>query len=196
MAKGYWITTYRQVRDPEALAAYAKLAVPALLAAGGRVLVRGMPAKVYESGVEQRVEVVGDVLRRSWLGARVAGAVTCPLAGACCLSNGTCSILFAAGCAGSGGIFGGEGSACAGFCGVASISENFDSSGNMPAGWFGAAAGPGSAWALASDFSHSGSNSVFTNGGTALVVHAGADDMKTDPAGAAGDRIACGVIKK
>jgi len=58
MAKGYWITTYRQVRDPEALAAYAKLAVPALLAAGGRVLVRGMPARVYESGVEQRVVVL------------------------------------------------------------------------------------------------------------------------------------------
>jgi Cu-Zn family superoxide dismutase len=41
-----------------------------------------------------------------------------------------------------------------------------------------------------------GPNSVFANGGTALVIHAGADDMKTDPAGAAGDRIACGVIKK
>lgn len=41
-----------------------------------------------------------------------------------------------------------------------------------------------------------GPNSVFTNGGTALVIHAGPDDMKTDPAGAAGDRIACGVIKK
>jgi len=39
-------------------------------------------------------------------------------------------------------------------------------------------------------------NSVFTNGGTALMVHAGADDMMTDPAGAAGDRIACGVITK
>jgi Cu-Zn family superoxide dismutase len=39
-------------------------------------------------------------------------------------------------------------------------------------------------------------NSVFANGGTALVVHAGPDDMKTDPAGAAGDRIACGVITK
>lgn len=58
MAKGYWITTYRQVRDPEALAAYARIAVPALLAAGGRVLVRGMPAKVYESGLEQRVVVL------------------------------------------------------------------------------------------------------------------------------------------
>jgi Cu-Zn family superoxide dismutase len=41
-----------------------------------------------------------------------------------------------------------------------------------------------------------GSNSVFTGGGTALVIHAKADDMKTDPAGAAGDRIACGVITK
>lgn len=39
-------------------------------------------------------------------------------------------------------------------------------------------------------------NSLFTNGGTALVIHAKADDMKTDPAGNAGDRIACGVITK
>jgi len=39
-------------------------------------------------------------------------------------------------------------------------------------------------------------NSLFANGGTALVVHAKADDMKTDPAGNAGDRIACGVIAK
>lgn len=37
-------------------------------------------------------------------------------------------------------------------------------------------------------------NSVFANGGTALVVHAKPDDYKTDPAGNAGDRIACGVI--
>jgi Cu-Zn family superoxide dismutase len=41
-----------------------------------------------------------------------------------------------------------------------------------------------------------GADSVFSNGGTALVVHAKADDMKTDPAGNAGDRIACGVITK
>jgi len=39
-------------------------------------------------------------------------------------------------------------------------------------------------------------HSVFSNGGTALVVHAKADDMKTDPAGNAGDRIACGTITK
>ncbi len=41
-----------------------------------------------------------------------------------------------------------------------------------------------------------GSNSVFANGGTAIVVHAKADDMKTDPAGNSGDRIACGVVKQ
>jgi superoxide dismutase, Cu-Zn family len=39
-------------------------------------------------------------------------------------------------------------------------------------------------------------NSLFANGGTALVIHAKADDMKSDPAGNAGDRIACGVIAK
>jgi len=42
----------------------------------------------------------------------------------------------------------------------------------------------------------SGSHSLFSNGGTAIVVHAKADDQKTDPAGNAGDRIACGVITK
>jgi Cu-Zn family superoxide dismutase len=40
----------------------------------------------------------------------------------------------------------------------------------------------------------SGSHSLFSNGGTALMIHAQPDDMKTDPAGNAGDRIACGVI--
>jgi Cu-Zn family superoxide dismutase len=40
------------------------------------------------------------------------------------------------------------------------------------------------------------SNSLFTDGGTSLVIHAKADDMKTDPSGNSGDRIACGVITK
>lgn len=39
-------------------------------------------------------------------------------------------------------------------------------------------------------------HSVFSNGGTALVIHGAADDMKSDPAGNAGPRIACGVIVK
>jgi Cu-Zn family superoxide dismutase len=41
-----------------------------------------------------------------------------------------------------------------------------------------------------------GPNSVFTGGGTALMIHAKADDLKSDPAGNAGDRIACGLIAK
>jgi len=41
-----------------------------------------------------------------------------------------------------------------------------------------------------------GASSLFANGGTALVIHAKADDMKTDPSGNSGDRIACGVISK
>jgi len=39
-------------------------------------------------------------------------------------------------------------------------------------------------------------NSLFANGGTALMIHAKADDMKSDPAGNAGDRIACGAITR
>jgi Cu-Zn family superoxide dismutase len=39
-------------------------------------------------------------------------------------------------------------------------------------------------------------NSLLTNGGVAIVVHAKADDYKTDPSGASGDRIACGVLTK
>jgi len=42
----------------------------------------------------------------------------------------------------------------------------------------------------------SDAHSIFSNGGTALMIHAKADDLKTDPAGNAGDRIACGVIVK
>ena len=39
-----------------------------------------------------------------------------------------------------------------------------------------------------------GDHSLFANGGTALVVHAKPDDMKSDPAGNAGDRIACALV--
>jgi Cu-Zn family superoxide dismutase len=38
--------------------------------------------------------------------------------------------------------------------------------------------------------------SLFSNGGTAIVIHAKTDDYKTDPSGNSGDRIACGVITK
>jgi uncharacterized protein (DUF1330 family) len=58
MAKGYWISAYRSVRDEAALAAYAKLAAPALQAAGGRFLARGLPASIYEGGLAQRTVLI------------------------------------------------------------------------------------------------------------------------------------------
>ena len=58
MTKAYWIALYREIKDPEKLAAYAKLAGPALTSGGGRFLARGMPAKVYELGVSQRVVLI------------------------------------------------------------------------------------------------------------------------------------------
>lgn len=58
MAKAYWIAFYRSIKNPDAFAAYAKLAPAAIQAAGGRFLVRGMPAKTYEAGLNQRVVVI------------------------------------------------------------------------------------------------------------------------------------------
>ena len=58
MAKAYWVATYRSISDPDALAGYAKLAGPAIQAAGGRFLARGTAAKAYEAGVIQRVVIV------------------------------------------------------------------------------------------------------------------------------------------
>jgi uncharacterized protein (DUF1330 family) len=58
MSKAYWISAYRSIRDEAAVAAYAKLAGPALVAAGGRFVARGIPAQVYESGLAQRTVVI------------------------------------------------------------------------------------------------------------------------------------------
>lgn len=58
MSKAYWISAYRSVSDEAALAAYAKLAGPALVAAGGRFLARGLPAQVYENGLSQRTVII------------------------------------------------------------------------------------------------------------------------------------------
>ena len=57
MAKAYWVVCYRSIKDPEKLAAYAKLAAPSIQAAGGRFLVRGSPSKTYEGGLNQRTVV-------------------------------------------------------------------------------------------------------------------------------------------
>lgn len=58
MAKAYWINTFRSVRDAQKLAEYIELAGPAMRASGGRFLARGLPARVFESGVMERTTVI------------------------------------------------------------------------------------------------------------------------------------------
>ena len=58
MSKVYWVSTYRAVKDAEKLAAYAKLAGPALTAAGGRFLARGEPSRTYELGLKERTVLI------------------------------------------------------------------------------------------------------------------------------------------
>ncbi|MDB6000347.1 MAG: hypothetical protein JWP52_2046 [Rhizobacter sp.] len=58
MAKAYWVSTYRSVSDAAALAAYAKLAGPALEGAGGRFIARGVPAATYEAGLKERTVLI------------------------------------------------------------------------------------------------------------------------------------------
>jgi uncharacterized protein (DUF1330 family) len=58
MAKAYWITTYRNISNADALGEYAKLAAPAIQAGGGRFVVRGMPSKTYEAGLNQRTVII------------------------------------------------------------------------------------------------------------------------------------------
>jgi uncharacterized protein (DUF1330 family) len=58
MAKAYWVVSYREITDPNKLAAYAKLSLPAIQAGGGRVLARGTAVKAYESGLLQRTVVI------------------------------------------------------------------------------------------------------------------------------------------
>ena len=58
MAKAYWIVCYRSISDPAARDAYTKLAVPAVLASGGRFLARRFPAKTYEGGINERTVLV------------------------------------------------------------------------------------------------------------------------------------------
>ena len=52
MAKAYWVTSYRSISDPEKLAAYARLAGPAIAPFGGRYLARGNAVAAYEAGLK------------------------------------------------------------------------------------------------------------------------------------------------
>lgn len=58
MPKAYWVATYRSVSKPDNLAAYAKLAAPAIQAGGGTFIVRGNPTKTFENGLMQRCVVI------------------------------------------------------------------------------------------------------------------------------------------
>ena len=58
MAKAYWVSTYHKVIDPSRLAAYAKLAGPAIEAGGGRFLARAPAAVAYEEGKLERTVLI------------------------------------------------------------------------------------------------------------------------------------------
>ena len=57
MPKTYWVTTYREIKDPAKLAAYAKMAPDALAPYGVRYLCRGMPDATFEAGLKERLVV-------------------------------------------------------------------------------------------------------------------------------------------
>lgn len=54
----YWINIVHEVRDADRLAAYVELSTPAIAAAGGRFIARGMPAAVFEEGSETRTVII------------------------------------------------------------------------------------------------------------------------------------------
>jgi uncharacterized protein (DUF1330 family) len=54
----YWISIYREILDEAKLAAYAELAGPALTAAGGRFIARGLPEQTYEAGSSTRTVLI------------------------------------------------------------------------------------------------------------------------------------------
>ena len=58
MAKAYWINTFRSVSDTGRLERYIKLAGPAMRAAGGRFLARGLPSAAFESGAIERTTLI------------------------------------------------------------------------------------------------------------------------------------------
>jgi len=58
MAKGYWVTFYQSIEDPSVLTEYVKLATPVVKAHNGRFLSRGVPVKVFETGLHERSVIV------------------------------------------------------------------------------------------------------------------------------------------
>jgi uncharacterized protein (DUF1330 family) len=58
MAKGYWVSVYRAISDPERLTAYNEMARPAVRAGGGRTLSRGGRVVAHEAGITHRVVLI------------------------------------------------------------------------------------------------------------------------------------------
>lgn len=54
----YWVSIYQEISDEQKMAAYAALAGPALTAAGGRFIARGLPERMYEAGEPTRVVII------------------------------------------------------------------------------------------------------------------------------------------
>jgi uncharacterized protein (DUF1330 family) len=57
MPKGYWVTIYRKISDPQKLAAYAELAPKATAPFGCKYLARGTAANAYEAGLKDRIVI-------------------------------------------------------------------------------------------------------------------------------------------
>ena len=58
MPKAYLMVMYRSSPEPTTFAQYGELAIPAVHASGGRILARGMPAKTYEAGMNERITLI------------------------------------------------------------------------------------------------------------------------------------------
>ncbi len=56
--KAYWVSAYRSIKNPDAVAAYAKMAGPALKARGAKYLAVGVANEAYEAGLKQRMVII------------------------------------------------------------------------------------------------------------------------------------------
>jgi len=56
--KAYIMVMYRSSPEPTSFAQYGELAIPAVNEGGGRILARGLPAKTYEVGMNERVTLI------------------------------------------------------------------------------------------------------------------------------------------
>ena len=58
MPKAYWVSAYHAIHDESKLAAYAAIAGPAVIAAGGKFIARSKAAKAYEAGKLERTTLI------------------------------------------------------------------------------------------------------------------------------------------